>query len=259
MSVVAEVELYRRGAATLVASWEEYAREATAAELVRAPGVAIAVFPIEPERSVYNNALLEQELDAPERAEAIDAIESVYRQAGVMSFAAWVHESDAAMRADLEQRGYTVTESTRAMGMSLDDIPLPRPEHDFAPPDWAEYLRVIDVSPQLLCGGDHTAFHVLIAQLDGESAAAAMAFDLDGDCGLYNVGTLEHARRHGLGTALTVAHLYDAVDRGCVTASLQSTPMAEGVYATAGFRDLGRILEFSPTVAADHGGRRGRR
>jgi len=253
------LELYRRGAATLVASWEEYAREATTAEVVRAAGVAIAVFPNEPERSVFNNALLERELDADERADAIDATESAYLQVGVTSFAAWVHESDAAMRVDLEQRGYTLTESTRAMGMSLDDIRLPRPEHDLAPRDWAEYLRVIEVSPQLLRRGDHTAFHILIARLDGENAAAAMAFDLDGDCGLYNVGTLEHARRHGLGTALTLAHLYDALDRGCVTASLQSTPMAERVYATAGFRDLGRFLEYAPPAAVDEGVARGRR
>ena len=176
-----------------------------------------------------------------------------------MSFAAWVHESDPAMRADLEQRGYTFTGSTRAMGLSLDDIPLPRPEHDFAPPDWAEYLRIIEVSPDLLRAGDHAAFHLLIARWHGESAAAAMAFDLDGDCGIYNVGTLEHARRRGLATALTLAHLYDAVDRGCVTASLQSTPMAERVYAAAGFRDLGRILEYAPPTAGDHGGGRGRR
>ena len=31
--------------------------------------------------------------------------------------------------------------------------------------------------------------------------------------------------------------------RGCQTASLQSTQMAEGVYAAVGFSDLGRILE----------------
>jgi len=31
-----------------------------------------------------------------------------------------------------------------------------------------------------------------------------------------------------------------------VTASLQSTPMAERVYAAIGFRDLGRFLEYVP-------------
>jgi predicted GNAT family acetyltransferase len=73
-----------------------------------------------------------------------------------------------------------------------------------------------------------------------------MAFDHDGDCGIYNVGTLERARRRGLGTALTTLQAHDALTRGCQTASLQSTPMAERVYAAVGFRDLGRILEYVP-------------
>jgi len=49
-----------------------------------------------------------------------------------------------------------------------------------------------------------------------------------------------------LGTALTVALLCDAVDRGCCTATLQSTPMAERVYASVGFRDLGLMFEYAP-------------
>ena len=73
-----------------------------------------------------------------------------------------------------------------------------------------------------------------------------MAFDRDGDCGIYNVGTLPHARRRGLGTALTALHVHDALGRGCRTASLQSTEMAERIYASLGFRDLGRILEYVP-------------
>ena len=60
------------------------------------------------------------------------------------------------------------------------------------------------------------------------------------------VGTVEKARRRGLGTALTTAQVYAARARGCRTASLQSTQMAERVYATVGFRDLGRILEYVP-------------
>jgi hypothetical protein len=40
--------------------------------------------------------------------------------------------------------------------------------------------------------------------------------------------------------------VYDARARACRTASLQSTRMAERVYAAVGFRDLGRILEYVP-------------
>jgi hypothetical protein len=40
--------------------------------------------------------------------------------------------------------------------------------------------------------------------------------------------------------------VHDAAARGCRTASLQSTAMAERVYAAVGFHDLGRILEYVP-------------
>ncbi len=125
MSVHTEADLFRRETETLVASWEEYSRSAAGAFVQRFPGVAVAVFPNEPERALYNNALLTRDLMAAERTAGIDAMEAAYAGAGVARFAAWVHESDEAMRADLEQRGYTVDTSTRAMAMPLDDIRLP--------------------------------------------------------------------------------------------------------------------------------------
>jgi hypothetical protein len=128
VSSLGDAELYHRGAETLLASWEQYARAATGAALQRFAGVATAIFRNEPERGVYNNALLERDLPTAERADAIAAMEAVYQAAGVSRFAAWVHESDAAMRCDLERRGYTLDEVTRAMGMTLDQIRVPRPE-----------------------------------------------------------------------------------------------------------------------------------
>jgi ribosomal protein S18 acetylase RimI-like enzyme len=244
--VLTGADLYLRGVQTLLGSWEEYARGATDAAVRRCQGVAAAVFPNEPERAVYNNAFLEHGLAAPGRADALDAMEAVYATAGVRRFAAWIHESDGPIRGDLERRGYTLDASTRAMGMALDDLRLPRPRIELAPPDWLEYLRILGVPPGFLAAADPAAYHVLIARLDGENVAAAMAFDLGGDCGIYNVGTLEGARRRGLGTALTALHVHDALARGCQTASLQSTAVAERVYAAVGFRDLGRILEYVP-------------
>jgi ribosomal protein S18 acetylase RimI-like enzyme len=242
-----DAELYRRGAETLLASWEEYARGAADASLRRFPGVAAAVFPHDPERGVYNNALLERELGAADRAEAISAMEAAYEAAGVTRFAAWVHETDAGVRSDLERRGYTVDEVTRAMGRSLDDVRVPRPDLELGPADWSEHLRLAGVPRGFLSGADPSAFHVLVARLDGENVSTAIAFDRNADCGIYNVGTLEPARRRGLATALTAIHLHDARARGCRTASLQSTEMAERVYVAVGFRDLGRILEYVPS------------
>jgi hypothetical protein len=203
MTTLTDAGLYLRGAQTLVASWEEYARGSKEAAVLHLPGVAAAVFPNEPERSVYNNALLDRDLAAPERAAALDAMATAYAAAGVRRFAVWVHESDAPMRAEVERRGYTLDMTTLAMGMALDDIRLPRPDLDLAAADWSAYLRTFDLPPGLLADADHSAFHLLIARLDGENVAIAMAFD-------------------------------------------QATDVAERVYAAAGFRDLGRILEYVP-------------
>jgi len=236
---MSDAELYARGMRTLLASWEAYAHGARGAALLRAPGVAAAVFPDEPERSVYNNAVLT-------RADAVEAMEAAYAEAGVTHFAAWVHERDEALRALLEGRGYRLDETTRVMGMELRELCLPRPELTLAAPHWAEYLRTFDLSPELLRGADHVALHLVLARSNGASVAAALAFDCEGDCGIYNVATVEHARRRGLGTALTALQLHAARERGCRTASIQATPMAERIYAATGFRNLGRILEYVP-------------
>ena len=131
----------------MLAAWEEYARGAADAAVRRLPGVTAGVFPCGPERAFYNNALLERDRGAAERADAVEAMEAAYTAGGVTQFAAWVHESDAPMRGDLEQRGYTLQETTRAMGMALDDIRLPRPEIELAPADWGEYLRASGFPP----------------------------------------------------------------------------------------------------------------
>ena len=239
-------DLYRRGAATLLASWQAYARGARGAVVIRSAGVAAAVFPAGPERVFLNNALLERHLAAAQRAHALAVMEAAYASAGIARFAAWVHENDQAMRADLQARGYAVAETTRAMGVVLRDLRVPRLAIDLAAPTWSEYLRIVGVPPGFGGRADRSLFHVRIAALDGSGAAAAMAFDCGDDCGIYNVATAEHARRRGLGTALTALLAHDAMARGCHTASLQSTAMAEGIYTALGFRDLGQILEYTP-------------
>jgi hypothetical protein len=94
-----------------------------------------------PERAVYNNALLDRDLGLTERAAAIDAMEAAFESAGVDRYAAWTHESDKAMRTELRGRGYTIAESTRAMGMSLDDV-FP------ASPSWPASVTRMPMAPQ---------------------------------------------------------------------------------------------------------------
>jgi hypothetical protein len=122
MTPTTDDDLYLRGAATLVASLYAYARGFAGATLKRLDGVSAAVLPSDPERAVYNNALLDRDLGRAERTAAVDAMEAAYDSAGVDRYAAWVHKSDEGMRSELSGRGYAIDESTRAMGMSLADI-----------------------------------------------------------------------------------------------------------------------------------------
>ena len=112
MTRATDDELYLRGSATLLASWARYARGSAGAALQRLSGVAAAVFPKDPERAVYNNALLDRDLGRTERAAAVDAMAAAYGSAGIDRYAAWVHESDEGMRAELSGRGFAIAEST---------------------------------------------------------------------------------------------------------------------------------------------------
>jgi hypothetical protein len=75
-SAPSDADLYHRGVATVLAAWEQYARASEGAAVQRLAGVAAAVFPTEPERSVYNNAVLKCALPASSRAEAIAAMQA---------------------------------------------------------------------------------------------------------------------------------------------------------------------------------------
>ena len=128
------------------------------------------------------NALLE-------RPDAVPAMEAAYAEAGVTRFAAWVHENDEATRSALDRRGYRLDQTTRAMGMALEDVRLPRPQLDLGSVEWGGYLRIFGLSPGLLSRADRTAFRVLVARLDDENVATAMAFDHGSD-------TRDLQRRH---------------------------------------------------------------
>jgi GNAT superfamily N-acetyltransferase len=238
-------EPYRRMAAGLIAASRHFAAASEGAYILDEPGTSIALFPTPPDRAIYNNALVERGLDATGRRAALDAMEAAYAGAGIERYAAWVHDSDTPLIEDLLERGYELSETTRAMSARLDDLAGSPPTVDLVQPAWSEHLRIIEAPEGLLARLDTDAFRLYAARLGGRPVATAVAFDHDGDCGIYNIGTLPHARRRGLATALTTVVLHDARARGCTTASLQATPMAESIYAAVGFRDLGQIREYA--------------
>jgi len=81
---------------------------------------------------------------------------------------------------------------------------------------------VFDLPSGLLANGNRSTLRLTVAWIDDEPVSSALTFDFAGDCGTYNVGTLEHARRRGLATSF----------------------MVKRAHASAGCRDLGLPLEY---------------
>jgi ribosomal protein S18 acetylase RimI-like enzyme len=85
-----------------------------------------------------------------------------------------------------------------------------------------------------------------VAELAGEPVAAAMAMRTGSVLGVYAVGTIERARRRGLGRAVTRAVIDAGVDAWqSRMAILQSSEMGRPLYRSMGFEEIGTITTFS--------------
>lgn len=74
-----------------------------------------------------------------------------------------------------------------------------------------------------------------IAHLDGVPVSIAMTIVSHGVAGIYWVGSLEQARGHGLGRAVTAAATNAGFAMGADLASLQASPMGAPIYADMGY------------------------
>ena len=82
------------------------------------------------------------------------------------------------------------------------------------------------------------AVSLFVGHADGMPVAMSMSV-LTGDVvGIYNVGTVEAARRRGYGWAMTLAAIMSGVRDGSKFAALQSSEMGFPLYAAHGFRTL---------------------
>ena len=90
-----------------------------------------------------------------------------------------------------------------------------------------------------------------VAYLGTEPVACAMTLVSRRVAGVFYVATVEHARRRGLGDALTRMAARAGFELGAEAAWLGASEMGAGLYRRVGFRDLGgTIIELeSPTSA----------
>ena len=81
-------------------------------------------------------------------------------------------------------------------------------------------------------------FGLFVGYLGDRPVATSLGFTSEGTVGVYNVATLDDARRRGYGAAVTRRAVADGAARGATVAILQSSAMGRPVYEAIGFREV---------------------
>lgn len=194
-----------------------------------------------------SDAVTDADLDA-----AIDWIEG----AGLKPELHIADDVDPRRAAHLQTRGFELRD-WRSPVMVLGSIPRVTPP---APAGVAlrwggvelldPWYVALDAPPgvqRVLSAGvlDDPAVILVVAFLDAAPVSAAMAMDGAGLVGIYAVGTVEAARRRGIGRAVTWRAIQEGARRwGRDVAVLQSSEMGVPVYESMGFRTTHRYLEL---------------
>jgi GNAT superfamily N-acetyltransferase len=223
------------------------AGSAPGGRVVQLDGVQGSVMPATPERSVVNCVLYES---AAQLERALGPLAEEYERAGIRAWTVWVPRGEDAACEALSRAGHVLDARPAAMALELEHL---APASGDSPPlAEAPSMALVGHLNDLAYGMDGDfergldgiptdPFHVYVATADGTPACSLIAFDYEGDCGIYLVATVPPARGRGLATALMVRALKDARKRGCTTSSLQATARGRPVYERLGYRDLGEI------------------
>ncbi|MCH8026480.1 MAG: GNAT family N-acetyltransferase [Chloroflexi bacterium] len=169
------------------------------------------------------------------------------------------------LEARLQSRGFQPAPSVLT-GMALELAALPDP----APPAGLKIERVADaigLETWLRCYingfgmaeaagrpffdlyhdigfADAAPFRHYVGSLNGEPVASATLFLGAGVASIWHVGTAPHARRQGIGAAMTLAPLREAQALGCRAGVLGASADGLSVYRKLGFREFGRTAQY---------------
>ena len=246
MDRAAALELHRRSLmsfARLIGSGAESSR------VLESDGVAAAVVPEVPDRSVVNSVAY---TDTPALAAALDGLAAAYEDAGVGAWTVWVPEDDRDAASLLEAGGHRLDAEPVAMVADLARLPDPDPDEL----DWDAGAdpQVVGRINDLAYGWTEGTFGAAMARfaeidglrlyqarIGGEPVCTLGAYDNGDDCEIYFVATLAEHRGQGLARRLMHRALAEARERGQSTSNLQSTKKGYPVYQRLGYEPICKL------------------
>lgn len=216
----------------------------------------------------YANHVLVTRLGEDEADASIERLSAAMGRDGV-PFIWWVMPSfaPADLGARLEGHGLVADGAWPAHALRIHELvePPPVPGLEIRPvttdADLDTYLGIVgqtlspsaaftdmlgDACRAIGFAEDAPEEHV-IGLLGGTPAATASLMVAGGAAGIYNVATLEPARRRGIGAALTAAVVRRGAERGLELATLQASSMGRPIYERLGFR---YVCDFVPYRSA---------
>jgi hypothetical protein len=103
-----------------------------------------------------------------------------------------------------------------------------------------EWLRSI-ISEDLI---EAPGLAVYVGYTNGQPVSAGLGIRTGRTIGVYNIATIESARRLGHGAAVTMRIVDDGAAAGCDVAILQASDMGQPIYERLGFRTVVRYMGY---------------
>jgi GNAT superfamily N-acetyltransferase len=110
--------------------------------------------------------------------------------------------------------------------------------------EWAHLVMTMKLLERADC-----AFYTGYA--DGRPVTTGAGIRTGRTIGVYNISTVDDARRRGYGEAMTRHILFDAAHLGCDVGALQASQMGLPIYERMGFRTVVQYLAFVEPAATD--------
>lgn len=109
------------------------------------------------------------------------------------------------------------------------------------------------VVDSLMGGGvlDVPGFAGYLAEASGRPVATGLGIDSPGMIGVYNIAVAPHARRRGIGRAITARVMMDGFAVGADAAYLQSSAAGRPLYESMGFQQVDAWSRFTPPPEDD--------